>query len=148
MDESVKYLLVGGGVTCVWAAANIRERDSEGSIMIVGREHHPPYDRPPLSKQLLQKDEYQDDDAYSKFDNFYPDNRITLHTATEVKSIDRANRSVTLDNGGTIRYEKLLLATGSTPRSLDLPGQDLKGVFYLRTLDDSKDIRTAMQHSK
>src|SRR5437879_4486412 len=130
MEESTKYLLVGGGPTTVWAALNIRERDADGHIMIVGREHHPPYDKPPLSKQYLKKDTYVDEDAYSKDDSFYPEKLVQLRLGHAVTSIDRAGKSVTLENGDTIRYEKLLLATGADPRDLDVPGIDLKGVFY------------------
>ncbi len=148
MEESTKYLLVGGGVASVWAAQNIRERDAEGTIMLVGREHHPPYDKPPLSKQYLLKDEYVDDDAYSKYDDFYPKNQVRLRTGHAVAKIDRSNHAVTLENGDTVRYEKLLLATGATPRTLDIPGADLGGIYYLRTLEDANAIRTAMQHSK
>jgi len=148
METSAKYVLIGGGLASVWAAQNIRERDQEGSILLIGAEHHPPYDKPPLSKQYLLKDEYTAEDAYSKFDNFYPDNRIQLHTGVRATKIDRADRVVTLDNGDTVRYEKLLLATGATPRRLNVPGNDLNGVFTLRTVEDSEGIRMAIQHSK
>src|SRR5438876_1113301 len=121
MEESTKYLLIGGGPASVWAAQNIRERDADGGIMLVGREKHPPYDKPPLSKQFILKDDYAPDDAYSKFDNFYPDNRVQLRTVHAATGIDRQNRKVTLENGDTIRYEKLLLATGSSPRPLSAP---------------------------
>jgi 3-phenylpropionate/trans-cinnamate dioxygenase ferredoxin reductase subunit len=148
MEESTRYLLIGGGLASVWAAQNIRERDADGRILLVGRENHPPYDKPPLSKQYLLNDDYTAEDAYSKFDNFYPDNRIQLHTGVAATRIDRAARTVALDNGGTIRYEKLLLATGADPRRLDVPGKELHGIFYLRTVEDAEAIRTAMQHSR
>ncbi len=148
MEESTRYLLVGGGVASVWAAQNIRERDNEGRIILVGGEKHPPYDRPPLSKQYLTRDDYTAEDAYSKFDNFYPDNRIQLHTGVKATAIHRADRVVTLENGSTIRYEKLLLATGSSPRRLEVPGSDLQGVYYLRTVEDAEAIRIALQHSR
>lgn len=148
METSARYVLIGGGLASVWAAQNIRERDQEGSILLIGAEHHPPYDKPPLSKQYLLKDDYTADDAYSKFDNFYPDNRIQLHTGVRATRIDPANRVVTLENGDLVRYEKLLLATGATPRRLDVPGKDLNGIFTLRTVEDAENIRTAIQHSK
>jgi 3-phenylpropionate/trans-cinnamate dioxygenase ferredoxin reductase subunit len=148
MEEFTRYLLVGGGVASVWAAQNIRERDSEGRIILVGGEKHPPYDRPPLSKQYLIKDDYTAEDAYSKFDNFYPDNRIQLHTGVKATAINRTDRVVTLEDGHTIRYEKLLLATGSSPRRLEVPGSDLQGLYYLRTVEDSEAIRIALQHSR
>ncbi len=140
MEESTKYLLVGGGVASVWAAINIRERDKEGRILIVTNENHPPYDKPPLSKSYIAKDDVPIDDAYSKFDNFYPDNNIELRQGHAATHVDRAGRSVALDNGDTIRYEKLLLATGSDPRKLALFGAELAGIHYLRTIDDANGI--------
>src|SRR5947207_14276713 len=115
MEESTTYLLVGAGVASVWAAMNIRERDKDGRVIIVGKEKHPPYDKPPLTKQMQIKDGYAVDDAYSKFDNFYPDNNIELRLGVRATAIDRAIRSVKLEHGDSIRYEKLLLATGSAP---------------------------------
>jgi len=142
------YVLVGGGVASVAAAQNIREKDAEGSIILIGEEPHPPYDRPPLSKNYLQKDEYTPDDAYSKFDDFYPKNRIELHTATKVTGIDRAARTVTLENGKTLEYGKLLLATGSRPNPLPIPGANRPGVFLLRRLEHAEAIRQALQASR
>jgi 3-phenylpropionate/trans-cinnamate dioxygenase ferredoxin reductase subunit len=148
MEESTRYLLIGGGPTSVWAAQNIRERDPEGGILILCGEKHPPYDKPPLSKQYLLKDDYQPEDAYTKFDHFYPENRIQLNVGRRAVKIERDARIVTLEDGHTIRYEKLLLATGASPRKLDIPGASLNGIFYLRTLEDSEAIRNAMQHSR
>jgi 3-phenylpropionate/trans-cinnamate dioxygenase ferredoxin reductase subunit len=146
--ESFKYLLVGGGVASVAASMAIRERDKEGSIAIVGNEGHPPYDRPPLSKQMLVDEDFKPDDAYSKFDNYYPDNSIELITGHAAVTLDRQAKTVTLDNGRTLGYEKLLLATGSHIRKLGVPGQDLPDVFYLRWLDHSLGIRAALHRTR
>lgn len=148
MAESTKYLLVGAGLAAVWAAQNIRERDKEGRIIIVGEENRPPYDKPPLSKQYLAKDDVPEDDAYSKFDNFYPDNHIELMLGSKAVKLDPAAHTVTLENGSAIHYERLLLCTGSDPKTLDVPGIDLHNIFYLRKLDESLAIREAMQRSK
>ncbi|HLK55602.1 MAG TPA: NAD(P)/FAD-dependent oxidoreductase [Chthonomonadaceae bacterium] len=148
METRYDYVLVGGGPTSVWAAQNIRERDKEGKVAIFGDEKHPPYDRPPLSKNYLADDNYTADDAYSKFDDFYPKNQIELHTATRVTAIDRAAQTITLEGGKTIGYGKLLLATGSRPNPLGVPGADKMGVFLLRHIEDSEAIRQAMQVSK
>jgi 3-phenylpropionate/trans-cinnamate dioxygenase ferredoxin reductase subunit len=148
MPESTKYLLVGGGLAAVWAAQNIRERDKEGRIIIVGEENRPPYDKPPLSKQYLANDEIAEDDAYSKFDNFYPDNNIELMLGSKATKLDPAAHTVTLENGTELKYEKLLLSTGSDPKILDVPGSDLENIFYLRKLDESLAIREAMRRSK
>ncbi len=142
MDRNTNYLLIGGGVASASAAQWIRERDADGDILIVCGENHPPYDRPPLSKQFLTKDDYKTDDPYSKLDSFYPDNKIQLVTGVRATGIDRSARSVLLANGDTVRYEKLLLATGSKPRELHVPGSDLRGVFTLRRIEDSEAIRS------
>ncbi|HZT43117.1 MAG TPA: FAD/NAD(P)-binding oxidoreductase [Chthonomonadaceae bacterium] len=148
MEARFDYVLVGGGLACVWAAQSIRERDKQGTILILGGEPHPPYDRPPLSKDYLTDDEKVPDDVYSKFDDFYPKNQIELHTKTRVTRLDRNARTVTLADGKTIGYEKLLLATGASPRPLGVPGSNRPGVFLLRTIEDSEAIRQAMQQSK
>lgn len=145
METSTTYLLIGGGPASVAAAQAIRERDAEGGIVLVGEESHYPYDKPPLSKQYLLKDDFTADDASSKFDNFYPDNRIDLRRGVRAARIDTAARRVTLENGDTVTYEKLLLATGARPRRLDVPGGDLTGIHYLRTVDDAHAIREAIR---
>ena len=131
MESHYDYVLVGGGVASVFAAQNIREQDKEGKIVLFKAEAHPPYDRPPLSKNLLLNYDLTADEAYSKFDDFYPNNRIELHTATRVTAIDRQARTSTLDNGKTFGYGKLLLATGAHARPLPIPGANRIGVFLL-----------------
>lgn len=135
-------------MTSVWAAQNIRERDEQGQILIIGAENHPPYDRPPLSKQHLLRDDWQLDDSYSKYDQFYIDNRIEIMKNSPVTSIDRDGKVVRTENGDEIRYNKLLIATGSRPRTLDLPGTHLPGVFYLRTVDQAESLRQAIKSAK
>lgn len=148
MEAHYDYVLVGGGLASVWAAQNIRELDKAGKVVLIGDEPHPPYDRPPFSKNFLTNDEMTPDDGYSKYDDFYPKNNIELHTATRVQSIDRSGRRVSLENGTTFTYGKLLLATGSRARPLDLPGNGRPGVFYLRHIEDAIKIRQAMRASK
>ncbi len=148
MESRYEYVLVGGGLACVWAAQNIRERDKEGKVVIIGDEPHPPYDRPPLSKNFLVNDDMSTDDPYSKFDDFYPKNQIELHTATKVTQIDRNAQTVTLANGTTFGYDKLLLATGSRARPLNVPGANRIGVFLLRHIEDALQIRQALGQSR
>jgi 3-phenylpropionate/trans-cinnamate dioxygenase ferredoxin reductase subunit len=147
-NAKVQYLIVGAGLTAANAAQTIREHDKDGSVMIVGMEKHPPYDRPPLSKNFQIDQELSVEDILSKNENFYGDNRIQLHVGVKAVGIDRAERQVRLEDESLISYEKLLLATGSTPRRLDIPGSNLSGVFYLRTVDDAESIRMAMRGSK
>jgi 3-phenylpropionate/trans-cinnamate dioxygenase ferredoxin reductase component len=147
MESRYDYLLIGS-FAAVWAAQSIREHDKTGTIAIVGDEDHPPYDRPPLSKNYLQSDDYKADDAYSKYDDFYPKNNIDLHKGTGVIAIDRAAQSVTLANGTTLGYGKLLLATGSSARPLTVPGANRPQVYLLRKLDDAENIRQAFKEHR
>src|SRR5579859_5323004 len=127
MASQYDYLLIGS-FAAVWAAKSIRELDPVGTIAIVVQENKPPYDRPPRSKNYLFKEEIAVDDAYSKYDDFYPKNGIELHKATRVVGIDRAAKSITLENGGTVGYGKLLIATGSRPKPLAVPGANRPNV--------------------
>lgn len=144
MAEAAKYVLVGGGVASVCAAQAIRERDPEGRILIVRDEVHVPYDRPPLSKGMLKSNEMGLDDCSSKYESFYTDNKIDRMLGKRAVSLDRATKTLTLDDGSTVTYEKLLLATGSRASKPDIPGVDLPGVYSLRTLEDSEALRDAI----
>ncbi|NUL81631.1 MAG: FAD-dependent oxidoreductase [Armatimonadetes bacterium] len=147
MSLSTRYLIIGGGVSGPACSMAIREHDTEGGITIVCGENHPPYDRPPLSKPALFKDEWQFDDAYSKFDNFYPDNKIELIIGCQAKRIDRTHRRVQLEDGREIEYENLLIATGSGSRRFE-NGGNLPGVYYLRRLEESAAIKQAIHESQ
>lgn len=140
-SHTTKYLLIGGGVASVSAAQTLREHDPDGSILIVCGENHPPYDRPPVSKAGLAKDTFADDDAYSKFDHFYPENKIDLLVGVRATRLDPAGRKVELESGDLVTYEKALLATGSKAHEGELPGGELPGVYFLRSLDDARHLR-------
>lgn len=146
--EETRYLLIGGGIASVAAAQAIRKRDTSGRCILVSADHYMPYDRPPLSKDFLTNLNLTEDDAASKFDNFYPDNQIDLRLNTRVTDIHAHTNIAVLQDGSQIRYEKLLLATGSTPRKLGIFHEDLPGIFTLRTIDNAKAIREAMQRAK
>lgn len=148
MENRYDYILVGGGPTTVWAAQNIRANDDAGTILLIADEPHPPYDRPPLSKSFLIDDSSKPDDAYTKYDDFYPKNRVELRTATRVTALDRAAQTVTIADGKVYQYGKLLLATGARPKALSVPGADRTGVFLLRHIEDSEAIRQALQASR
>ena len=148
MEETVKYLLVGGGEASAWAAQYIRERDHVGTITLIGWEPNPPIDRPPLSKEFLLDDSLSKDYPEIKNRAFYETSKINLRTGTKAINLDRQNRIVTLENGDTIRYEKLLLATGATPRYMNVLGHDMSNIYYLRTVDDAEKIRSAIKHER
>ena len=126
------YLIVGGGMTADAAARGIRERDTKGSIGIVGADPHPPYNRPPLTKGLWKSD--APDSIWRKTEEA----EVDLHLGRRVRTIDAAGRRVTDDRGTAYEYRRLLLATGGEPRRL--PGAP-EGVIYLRTLDDYRATR-------
>ncbi|MGC4153302.1 MAG: FAD-dependent oxidoreductase [Propionicimonas sp.] len=133
---TTKYLIIGGGTATARAVEGIRELDSGGSITVVSAEHHLPYDRPPLSKGVL----LGADDPTTALPHdaaWYRTQQVELRLGDPVASIDPDARTATLISGEQLEWERLLLATGSSVRHLDVPGADLPGVFSLRTLDDS-----------
>jgi 3-phenylpropionate/trans-cinnamate dioxygenase ferredoxin reductase subunit len=141
MAKSFDYLLLGGGTSCGYAAAAIREIDGTGTIGIVSADSEPPYDRPPFSKYFLWNDERKIDDFHSKDESFYPANRIELLLERTATSIDALGHTVALEGGEQISYGKLLYALGSDPRRPGIPGGET--AWLLRTAADSAQIRQA-----
>ena len=139
-------VIVGAGHAAGQAAASIRQEGYEGDVTILGDEPHIPYQRPPLSKQYLQG-EQGIERVYLRPEKFYADKNITVRTGVRVDAIDRAAKMLTTSDG-EVAYDKLLLATGSRARQLDVPGADLDGIHYLRTIGDVDDIRTALDTAK
>ncbi len=145
--KNFDYVIVGGGLAGSHAAQAIRENDSNGSILLISGENHLPYDRVPLSKNYLLG-KMKSEVLYVKKSNFYADQKIELLVGHKATKLDPKNRVVDIDDGSQINYKKLLLATGGRARQLSITGSDLKGVFYLRTIDDADAILNAMQESK
>ncbi|NUR86499.1 MAG: FAD-dependent oxidoreductase, partial [Nonomuraea sp.] len=136
-------MIAGGGLAAAKAAEALREEGFEGTIVLVGREPHLPYERPPLSKGYLQgADERQKIFVHDA--DWYRDHSIDLRTGVTVTAVDPAAHEVTLSGGERLRYDKLLLATGSVPRRLTVPGHDRESVLYLRTVDDCDRLRAAL----
>jgi NADPH-dependent 2,4-dienoyl-CoA reductase/sulfur reductase-like enzyme len=122
------------------AIEGIRERDRQGSILLVGAEKDLPYDRPPLSKQLWTGGKSVAEILLHD-EAFYKSNGVDVRLGTEVTQIDLEGHSVTDSERNTYRYRKLLLATGATPKRLSIPGGDLEGISYFRTLPDYRQLR-------
>ena len=133
-------VIIGAGHAAGQAAASLRQEGYEDEIVIVGDEPHIPYQRPPLSKQYLSG-EQGIERVYLRPEKFYADKDITVRTSQRVESIDTSAQCIATESGETIDYDKLLLATGGRPRKLDLPGSDLAGIHYLRTIADVDAIR-------
>ncbi|MFW6094412.1 MAG: NAD(P)/FAD-dependent oxidoreductase [Pseudomonadota bacterium] len=140
-------VIVGGGHAAGQAAASLRQEGFDGEIVILAEEPHIPYQRPPLSKQYLAG-EHGLERVHLRPAKFYDDKNIEVRTGVRAQAIDTAARTVTTDTGETIEYEKLLLATGSRPRQLVIPGSDLRGIHYLRGIDDVDGIRGEMEPGK
>ena len=136
MFQDQTFVIVGASLTGAKAAEELRVQDFEGRIILIGAESERPYERPPLSKDYLRGE--RDDKPYVHDEGFYGEKDIDLRTGVEVTAIDPLGSTVTLDDGGTIEFERLLIATGAEPRRLDLPGSDLDGVVYLRSIEDSE----------
>jgi NADPH-dependent 2,4-dienoyl-CoA reductase/sulfur reductase-like enzyme len=144
VSQNEKFVIVGAGLAGASAAETLRSEGFEGSIDLIGAESHRPYIRPPLSKEYLSgKDELEK--AFVHPEDWYAKNNVNLRTGTTASSVDKVAHTVTLSDGESIHYDKLLLTTGSSPRRLPLPGTDLDGVYYLRTLDDSKALHSVLE---
>lgn len=144
MTTNQSFVIVGGGLAGASAAEELRTQGFDGTIRLIASEAHAPYIRPPLSKGYLNGSDGLDA-VYVHPDEWYAENRIELTTGTAVTSIDPAHHQVALANGETVTYDKLLLATGSSPRLLPIDGADLDGVHYLRTLDDSMALQMQLK---
>jgi 3-phenylpropionate/trans-cinnamate dioxygenase ferredoxin reductase subunit len=137
-------VIVGAGMAGGRAAMTLRKEGYEGRIVLVGDEPRPPYERPPLSKHYLRGEQAADALAIAPREGGWEGARVELRTGTHVARLDIAASEVELDGGERISYDRALLATGSEPRSLIVPGADLDGVLMLRTLDDADRIRAAI----
>src|SRR5687768_15415684 len=144
----VKYLLAGGGLASSAAARAIRERDTEGSMLLVGQEVHRPYQRPPLSKDFLGGRRRERQSLYQPAIGWFEQHHVALRTGCRAAHLDASRHTVSLDDGGEVSYERLLIATGSSPKHLDLPGADLPNLFYLRTIEDAERIQRAAEKAK
>ena len=146
MTTQPSFIIVGGGLAGALAAETLREEGFDGRITLLGEEPHRPYERPPLSKDYLQG-KADRDTIFAHPEPWYADHAVELRLGTAVTSLDPAARTLTTASGVQLDYDKLLLTTGSTPRRLSVPGADLDGVHYLRSVDDSERIKTGFAHA-
>lgn len=128
-------VIVGAGHGGAQVALALRTNGFEGSILMIGRESEPPYERPPLSKEYLARDK-EFDRLYIRPPQFWVDKNVTLQLGTEVTSLDAAAHQVTLGDGSAVTYGKLIWAAGGDPRKLTCAGADLGGVHAVRTRED------------
>ena len=134
--KTSSYVILGGGMVAGYAAKEMVERGLKpGQLAIVSADSALPYERPPLSKSFLSGKDTEESIRINP-EEFYRDRGIEVRLATEVKGVDTAHRVLRLASGEDLGFEKLLIATGARPRTLEIPS-----VFYLRSLDDSRRIR-------
>ncbi|GAA2569589.1 MULTISPECIES: NAD(P)/FAD-dependent oxidoreductase [Streptomyces] len=141
VDADQTFVIVGGGLAGAKAAETLRTEGFTGRVILISDERDHPYERPPLSKgYLLGKEER--DSVFVHEPAWYARHDIELHLGQTVVAIDRAARTVHYGDDGThVRYDKLLVATGSEPRRLDVPGTDLAGVHHLRRLAHAERLK-------
>ena len=137
------FVVAGAGLAGAKTAETLREEGFGGRIVLVGAESEPPYERPPLSKELL-RGEHGREQTFVHEPGFYTAHDIELRTGAAVVSLDPGRRRLALDGGEELAFDALLLATGAHPRRLSIPGADLDGILYLRTLADSETLRTRL----
>ena len=137
------FVIVGASLTGAKAAEELRSNGFDGRVMLVGAEPERPYERPPLTKDYLRGESGRAK-AYVHPDGFYEEQEIELVTGVTVTAIDPGASRVTLHDGRTVGYDRLLIATGAEPRRLHVPGADLDGVYYLRTLADCDLLRARL----
>ena len=142
MGKVETIAIVGGGLAGAKSAEALRKDGFDGRVLLIGAEAHRPYIRPPLSKEYL-RGEGELDKVFVHPEAWYAEQRVDLESSTTVTEIDPSSREVVLDGGRRLGFDRLVIATGSEPTRLDVPGGDLAGIRYLRTLDDSDGLRDA-----
>ncbi len=142
-----RVVIIGGGQAGFQVAASLAQKGHNGEIIILGAESTPPYERPPLSKAFLKGD-LEAERLLFRTASFYPEKGITLRTECPVVSINKDRRTVTTSANEEVPYDTLVIATGAQLRRLPLPGADLKGIHYLRTIEDSRDLHNSLTTGK
>lgn len=140
-------VIVGAGHAAGQVVASLRQNNFNGRITLLGEESWYPYQRPPLSKKYLAGD-MQAERLYFKPQAFYDQPNIDVRLNTRAMAIERATRSVHTVDGHSFSYDYLVIATGSRPRQLALPGTDLHGIYYLRSIDDVDRIRAEIEGNR
>jgi 3-phenylpropionate/trans-cinnamate dioxygenase ferredoxin reductase component len=143
MTSDQTHVIVGASLAGARAAETLRTEGFDGRVVVIGMEDERPYERPPLSKDYL-RGEVGREKVYVHPEGFYAENDIELRLGRSAVSLDTSSRELELDDGERLRYDRLLLATGAEPRRLAIPGADLDGVMYLRSVADSDALRARL----
>src|ERR1700688_3023200 len=138
-----RIVIVGAGQAAVQAIDTLRRKGFTGSIALVGEENSWPYQRPPLSKKYLAG-AFDAQRLLIRPPHFYAEHAVAAQLGRRLAEVERGAQRIRLDDGAFIAYDELLLATGSRPRALSVPGAQLRGVHFLRTLADVESIRSEL----
>jgi 3-phenylpropionate/trans-cinnamate dioxygenase ferredoxin reductase component len=140
MTSDRTFVIVGASLTGAKAAETLRDEGFDERVVLIGAEDERPYERPPLSKDYL-RGEVDRETVYVHPEGFYAEHDIELRLGRTAVSLDAAASELALDDGDRLSYDRLLLAIGAEPRRLSIPGGDLDGVLYLRSVADSDALR-------
>jgi 3-phenylpropionate/trans-cinnamate dioxygenase ferredoxin reductase component len=143
----VEHLIIGGGVAAAKAAEGLRAAGGEGSAVVMTAEPELPYERPPLSKEFL-RGEAGREKTRTHDEAWYREHDVEVMLATRASTLDPSTRTVTTEIGDQLHYGGVVVATGATPVRLGLPGEELDGVYYLRTVEDSERLRAAISRAE
>ncbi|GGP71840.1 MULTISPECIES: FAD-dependent oxidoreductase [Streptomyces] len=143
VDAHQTFVIVGAGLAGAKAAETLRAEGFTGRVILIGDERDHPYERPPLSKGYLDG-KADRDSVFTHERPWYAGADVELHLGQPVTALDRYAKTVRLGDNTVIHYDKLLLATGSEPRRLDIPGTDLAGVHHLRRLAHADRLRNVL----
>jgi 3-phenylpropionate/trans-cinnamate dioxygenase ferredoxin reductase subunit len=135
-----RHVMIGASAAGVSAAMASRQAGFTGEIVVVGAERHPPYERPPLSKKLIDVDEVESALSPIVPEEQLRSNQVELRLGLRAQAIDPSAGTVLLDGGEALPADSVLLATGASPRRLRIPGSDLEGICYLRGADDAREL--------
>ncbi len=144
MARRSTIVIVGANLAGGRAAEALRKEGFDGQVFLVGEEPHPPYERPPLSKEYL-RGEMPREEVFIQPESFWAEQEVELLMGVRAVALDLAAKRVELSSGERLSFDKLLLATGGRVRRLPVPGADLEGVHYLRTLDDCEALSRELQ---
>jgi 3-phenylpropionate/trans-cinnamate dioxygenase ferredoxin reductase subunit len=144
MTSDHTHIIVGASLAGAKAAETLRDEGFDGRVVLVGAEDERPYERPPLSKDYL-RGEVGREKVYVHDESFYAEHDIELRLGRTVESLDTSTSELALDDGERLRYDRLLLSTGAEPRRLSIPGAELDGVLYLRSVQDSDALRERLE---
>jgi len=139
-DGRIDYLLIGGGLASASCARKLREEGAGGRILLVGREPDLPYDRPPCSKEYLRGGKRREDLPFEPAE-WYAEREIEVLTRCSAMKLDPAAQTVKLSTKEEVGFERALIATGANVRRLNVPGAELEGIHYLRTVGNADTIR-------